>query len=173
MEPKGTDCLSVEDASKLESHSCVHCQTALRVPSQLPQALSRIMFPQTISQAQAASLEGCSVFQKLFTNCSRRSVWQIFKTHWLREFIYCHDWIQAFLHAVKSLSNRPFQLVLVAENHSTRLGATLISRAYLDCADGKEGLRFNAYTYTGKYNVPCLLFRQMKRFNGLSYSNIC
>ncbi|KAI8951064.1 heterokaryon incompatibility protein-domain-containing protein [Xylaria longipes] len=79
------------------------------------------------------------------------------EVHWRRKCPYCPDRTQAFSHILKSLSRCPFQLVLLmAEHHSTKLGATLSSRAYFDCANGKRGARFNAYTYTGDSAVPII-----------------
>ncbi|RYC58528.1 hypothetical protein CHU98_g7672 [Xylaria longipes] len=42
-----------------------------------------------------------------------------------------------------------YKSIELSELEANTRGATLISRAYLDCANGKRGARFNAYTYTG------------------------
>jgi hypothetical protein len=149
MDPTTTRHSLAKDAPVLGSHSCVYCEKALLMPSRFPQAVSRIEFPQTVNQARIASLNGCRVFEYLFVNYKIRSVWQIFKTHLLRQCDWCDSVTNTVQHIWKSLSHRPFQLVLVAEPHTTNLGYTSISRAYLDCADRKKGPRFNAYTYTG------------------------
>lgn len=154
MEPRALCGLSQSDSPSLVSHSCVHCQTTLEVPSRLPQALVRIPFPQTINQAREASLDGCALFQQLLSDYCSRSAWGIFKTHWFRKCVCCHTWTQAFFHVVKSLSKWPFQLILVAELHKTRRGSICTSQAYLDCGNiGNKGTRFNAYTHTGTYDM--------------------
>lgn len=134
---------SSEDTLNSESHSCSHCQVPLRLPSRLPLPLSKIVFPQTISKVKKASLNACPLFKHLFSHYTRRSVWQIFSTHWFRRCDWCNNTFQAFQHILRSLSYTPFQLVLVAEPYQTRLGNTFISRAYFDCADGKNGFGFN------------------------------
>jgi hypothetical protein len=135
--------------SRSGSHQCVHCQSALQTTAPLSSLTTHVVFPHTIREAREACLHGCSTFVELFTNYCNRSIWRLLRTHLHGDCKCCNTVFQRYQHVLRSLSRRPFALILAAHQDNWRPEPTLLSFAYLDGGDGARGTRYNAYTYTG------------------------
>jgi hypothetical protein len=131
------------------SHQCEYCSSLLQIATSPSSLTTHVVFSHTVREAREACLHGCNTFIELYSNYCNRSVWRLLKTHLHGDCKCCDTNTQRIWHVLKSLSRRPFTLILVAHRDNWRPEPTLLSFAYLDGGDGARGTRYNAYTYAG------------------------